>query len=103
MTMKNWLPAAPAGSSPRLAIATTPCVYFVPGFGLSTTVYPGSPVPLPVGSPPWIRKPGTIRWKIVPSKKPLRTRAANEAVTLGEVFWSSMIVKSPSLVFISTE
>ena len=27
----------------------------------------GPAVPLPVGSPPWITKPGAIRWKIVPS------------------------------------
>ena len=28
---------------------------------------PSSPVPGPVGSPPWIMKPGMTRWNVVPS------------------------------------
>ena len=44
---------------------------------------------MPVGSPPWITKPGTTRWKVSPSKKPFSTSEANEAAVLGEVFWSS--------------
>src|SRR6266576_3359396 len=37
-------------------------------------------MPFPSGSPPWITNPGTIRWKVRPSKKPLSTRPANDAV-----------------------
>ena len=59
-------------------------------------------MPLAVGSPPWITKPGTMRWKIVSSKKPLRASAANDAAAFGEVFWSSRIVKAPQLVLSST-
>ena len=38
VTMKNWLPAAPAGSVGDFAIATTPFVYFEFAGGLSTVV-----------------------------------------------------------------
>ena len=38
---------------------------------------PGPPLPDWVGSPPWITKPGTIRWKTVSSKKPC-TRERDE-------------------------
>ena len=33
----------------------------------SRNLYPGPPLPVPVGSPPWIMKPGMTRWKITPS------------------------------------
>ena len=59
-------------------------------------------MPVPVGSPPWITKPGTMRWKTVPSKKPLRASDTNDAAVFGEVFWSSRMVKAPQLVWIST-
>jgi hypothetical protein len=55
-------------------------------------------VPLAVGSPAWITNPGTIRWKIVSSKKPFRASDANDAAALGEVLWSSRIVNEPQLV-----
>ena len=67
VTTKNWLPAAPRGSATVLAIATVPSVYCVALAGVSTVVYPGPPVPVPVGSPPWITNSGTIRWKTVSS------------------------------------
>src|SRR5215211_2887545 len=35
----------------------------------SSNRYPGPPVPVPVGSPPWIMKPSIMRWKIVPAYK----------------------------------
>jgi hypothetical protein len=59
-------------------------------------------VPLAVGSPPWITKPGTMRWKIVWSKNPARASEASEAVAFGEVFWSSRIVNEPQLVWSTT-
>jgi hypothetical protein len=43
-------------------------------------------------------KPGTMRWKIVSSKKPPRASAANDAAAFGEVFWSRRMVKAPQLV-----
>jgi len=92
----------PAAGTPVFAIATTPTVYLVFAGGLSTTVYPGKPWPVALRSPPWIRKPGMIRWKIVPSKYFLRTSAPNEAATCGEVFWSRVIANVPSLVWNST-
>jgi len=48
-------------------IATTPSVYLVDFGGASTVSYPGPPPPLPVGSPPWITKPGMTRWNFTPS------------------------------------
>jgi len=56
-------------------------------------------VPSPLGSPPWITKPGTIRWKVSPSKKPFFTSAANEAVVFGESFTSRSNENVPSFVF----
>src|SRR4051794_38415155 len=59
-------------------------------------------MPVPVGSPPWITKPGTIRWKRVPSKNFLRTSDANEAVVQGESFTSSVNANVPRFVFVVT-
>src|SRR4029078_13365439 len=62
-TMKNWLPFVFA---PAFAIATVPRVYgTVTGSSLNS--WPGPPPPVPVGSPPWMTKSGTTRWKTVPS------------------------------------
>ena len=36
------------------------------GWNSSANWYPGPPVPVPSGSPPWIMKSGITRWKIVP-------------------------------------
>jgi len=47
-------------------------------------------------------KPGTIRWKTVPVKKPFWTRLAKEAAVAGDVFTASRIVKSPQFVVIRT-
>ena len=58
----------------------------------------GRRVPVAVGSPPWMMKPGTMRWKTVLSKKPLRTSETNEAVVFGEVLTSSEITKLPQFV-----
>jgi hypothetical protein len=44
-------------------------------------------------------KPGTMRWKIVPSKNPFSTREANDAVVFGESFTSSENAKVPWFVF----
>src|SRR5438046_1427976 len=66
------------------------------------TVYPGPPRPVAVGSPPWITNPGTMRWKIVPSKKCLRTRDANDDVVHGESWTSSRNANSPRFVSTST-
>ncbi len=63
-TMKNWLPWE-LGAWVR-AMATMPRPYW-PTTGSSTMLYPASPDPVPVGSPPWMTKPGTIRWNTVPS------------------------------------
>ena len=43
-------------------------------------------------------QPGMMRWKAVPSKKPLRASAANEAAALGDWAWSSSMAKVPQLV-----
>src|SRR6266487_237703 len=43
-------------------------------------------------------KPGTIRWKRVPSKNFLRTSAANDADVHGESSRSSVKAKSPRFV-----
>ena len=43
-------------------------------------------------------KPGTIRWKIVPSKNFFRTSAAKDDVVHGESFTSRLIVNEPRLV-----
>src|SRR5439155_15465749 len=56
------------------------------------------PLPVAVGSPPWITNPGTIRWKTVPSKKRLRTSETNDAVVLGDVSMASLIEKLPQFV-----
>src|SRR5437660_1749030 len=100
--MKNWLPAVPRGSVEDFAIATTPSVYSEFAGGTSTTVYPGPPRPVPVGSPPWMTKPGTILWKIVPSKKCFRTSAANDDVVHGESWTSRRNANSPRFLSTST-
>src|SRR5581483_5239963 len=47
VTMKNWLPAVPAGSRPVLAIATVPTGYFAPSGGTSRVESPAPPEPVP--------------------------------------------------------
>src|SRR5437016_3860755 len=47
-------------------------------------------------------KPGTIRWKRVPSKNFLRTSAANDAVVHGESLTSSAKAKTPRFVWAVT-
>ena len=79
-------------------MATTPFVYFASSGGTSTVEYPGPPDPVPVGSPPWMTKPGTIRWNLIPSKKPLFARLTNDADVQGAVSRSSSIVKAPLFV-----
>ena len=59
-------------------------------------------MPVPVGSPPWITKPGTMRWKTVPSKKPDSTSEANDAAVFGAYLWLSRKLNSPQLVCITT-
>src|SRR5579864_2208126 len=62
--MKNWLPLV---LGPELAMASEPILY-APALGSSSAnVYPGPPVPVPVGSPPWSTNPGMTRWNTVPS------------------------------------
>ena len=55
-------------------------------------------MPVPVGSPPWITNPGTMRWKIVPLKKPRCTSETNDAAAFGDCFWSMRNVKLPQFV-----
>ena len=43
-------------------------------------------------------KPGTIRWKTVPSKKPASASETSDAVVFGACFGSSVIVKLPQFV-----
>ena len=55
-----------------LAMESTPFVcfrgFFTPFLANSPRMlYPGPPMPVPSGSPPWIIKPAITRWKIVPS------------------------------------
>jgi hypothetical protein len=63
--MKNWDPLVPG---PAFAIASR---YGRSndrsGWISSPNWYPGPPVPVPRGSPPWIMKFGITRWKTVPS------------------------------------
>src|SRR3954447_11272405 len=80
-------------------MATTPGPHDAFAGTLSRVEWPGPPPPVTVGSPPWITKPGTMRWKIVSSKKPLRASATNEAAAFGDVFGSSRIVNAPQLVW----
>ena len=88
----------PAGSVAVFAIATKPCVYFAFAETVSWVSSPGPPVPEPVGSPPWITKPGTIRWKNVSSKKPRLASETSEPVAFGASFWSSVTVNVPQFV-----
>src|SRR3954467_996483 len=59
-------------------------------------------MPVPVGSPPWMTNPGTIRWKRVPSKNFLRASEANEAVVHGESLTSSVNTNVPRFVRVVT-
>src|SRR5207249_6019739 len=63
VTMKNWLPFV---FGPALAMANAPRSTLW-SLNSSSNVYPGPPVPVPVGSPPWIMKSGITRWKTTPS------------------------------------
>src|SRR2546430_8649254 len=93
--MKNWLPAVPAGSLPPLAIATVPFGYIVPFGGTSSVLYPGPPLPVPVGSPPWMTKFLAIRWKISPSKKWCCARNTKLFTAFGAVFGVSRMTMVP--------
>ena len=44
-------------------------------------------------------KPGTMRWKTVPSKKPFCTRLAKDAVVAGDVLTARRIVNEPQFVW----
>ena len=51
-----------------VAIASSPGLSNVRSGEISLSKrYPGLPLPMPSGSPPWIMKPGITRWKIRPS------------------------------------
>ena len=54
------------------------------------------------GRRPGSRSPGTIRWKIVWSKKPCWTSETNEAAAFGDCAWSIRNVKLPQFVCIVT-
>src|SRR6185312_3141918 len=56
------------------------------------------PVPVCVGSPPWITKPGTIRWKTVLSKKPAFASETSEADVAGAESRSRVTVNEPQFV-----
>src|SRR4051794_5213898 len=56
-------------------------------------------MPLPVGSPPWITKSGTMRWKTVFLKKPALASETIDADAFGAVLRSSFTVKLPQLVW----
>ena len=62
--MKNWLP--PEWGWPVFAIAMVPLMLECPLPNSSSIVYPGPPIPVPVGSPPWIMNPSMTLWKMVP-------------------------------------
>src|SRR5436305_14106763 len=64
--MKNCEPLV---LGPALAIASLPGLSNLCGEPLvsSSNLYPGPPMPVPAGSPPWIMKLGMTRWQIVPS------------------------------------
>ena len=62
--MKNWEPLV---SGPALAMAMDPISYSPAAGSSSENWYPGPPLPVPCGSPPWIMKPGITRWKVMPS------------------------------------
>ena len=63
VTMKNWEPFV---FGPALAIASAPRTTLW-SLNSSSKVYPGPPVPVPCGQPPWIMKSPITRWKIRPS------------------------------------
>ena len=63
VTMKNWLPFV---FGPRLAMARAPRTTRW-SFASSSNSYPGPPVPVPSGQPPWIMKSGMTRWNVMPS------------------------------------
>ncbi len=63
--MKNWDPPV---LGPALAMDRTPSPECLSsGWNSSGIVYPGPPVPVPRGSPPWIMNPSMTRWKMTPS------------------------------------
>ena len=97
VTTKNWLPDVPGASTAVFAIAMTPLTYFEPAGG-ATVLYPGPPLPVWVGSPPWMTKSGTMRWKIVSSKKPSRASATSDAAVSGARSVSRSTVNDPQLV-----
>jgi hypothetical protein len=61
--MKNWLPFV---SGPAFAIASAPRSTLCSLIS-SSNWYPGPPVPVPCGQPPWIMNSGITRWKMSPS------------------------------------
>jgi len=63
VTMKNCEPLV---LGPALAIASAPRTTLC-WLNSSSKVYPGPPLPVPCGSPPWIMKSGMTRWKMTPS------------------------------------
>ena len=96
--MKNWLPFV---LGPELAMAKAPVLYsFGPGSS-SPNWYPGPPLPLSSGSPPWITKSGTIRWKAMPSKKWYRASTTKLLTVFGAFLSSRVRVITPFDVFIA--
>src|SRR5690348_9531753 len=107
--MKNCEPTL-LGCDVR-AIATVPRWYLAVT-GSSWMVYGGPPVPTWFGStlgdrpywpsPPWITKPGTIRWNTTPSYQPHCASATKLPVAMGDRSAVTLITMSPLSVFIVT-
>ena len=76
-------------------MATVPTGYCAFAGGVSTTVYPGPPVPVPAGSPPWITNPGTIRWNVDPLNRPWFVRNTMLLTVFGATPGSSSIWIAP--------
>ena len=95
--MKNWLPLV---SGPALAMATDPSGYCGAALAGSSSanLYPGPPVPVPVGSPVWSTKPGMTRWKTTQSKKCWRARKTKLLTASGAAFGARTMVKDPTSV-----
>src|ERR1700679_2793923 len=78
------------------AIESQPRPFFSPFFA---SFWMGSRVSLlsksAVSPPPWMTNPGTMRWKMVPSKKPSSTYFRKFSTVTGASFGNSSMVKEP--------